>query len=146
MPKLSVKPLEKIVKKWVDVTPGRATYYEAGVREPLKDWATEASNAAPAYKAAVTAPNIDKLFAGGVKRAGTAKWQRKATQVGVGRYAPGVAAAEPDYKDGFAPYHEELGRIEVPARGPRGADINFEKVKTIGKALLAKRLAIRAAS
>jgi len=146
MPKLLVKPLEKIVKKWVEVTPARATYYEAGVKEPLKDWAANAAAAAPAYKAAVTAPNIDKLFAGGIKRAGTAKWQRKAIELGVGRYGPGVVAAEADYREGFGPYAEELTRIEVPARGPRGSDANFEKVKVIGKALLQKRLALRAAA
>jgi hypothetical protein len=146
MPKLAVKPLDKIVKKWVEVTPGRAPYYEAGVTEPLRDWAANASAAAPAYKAAVTAPNIDKLFTGGIKKAGTGKWQRKAKEVGVGRFGPGVTAAEPDYKDGFGPYADELAKTEVPARGPRGSDQNFEKVKAIGKALLAKRLALRAAS
>jgi len=146
MPKLAVKPLEDIAKKWVEVTPQRAPYYEAGVKAPLKDWATEAANAAPAYKSAVTQPNIDKLYAGGIKKVGTAKWQRKSIEVGVGRYGPGVTAALPDYRDGFAPYREELTKVEVPARGPRGADVNFEKVKAIGKALLAKRLALRAVS
>jgi hypothetical protein len=146
MPKLAVKPIDVIAKKWVEVTPARATYYEAGVRAPLRDWATNAANAAPAFKAAVTQPNIDKLYAGGVKRAGTAKWQRKAIEVGVGRFGPGVQAAEPDYREGFAPYAEELARIDVPARGPRGSDVNFEKVKVIGKALLMKRLALRSAT
>lgn len=146
MPKLAVKPLDQIVKKWVEVTPARATYYEAGVKAPLEDWASEAIAAAPAYKAAVTAPNIDKLYIGGIKEAGTAKWQRKAIEVGVPRFGPGVTAAQEDYRTGFAPYLEELARVEVPARGPRGADVNFEKVKVIGKALLAKRLARRAAT
>jgi hypothetical protein len=146
MAKLLLRPLDEIAKKWAEVTPGRATYYEAGVKAPLEDWATQASAAAPVYKAAVTAPNIDKLFAGGVKRAGTAKWQRKAVEVGVPRYGPGVAAAQPDYKDGFAPYFEELGKIEVPERGPRGSDANYEIVKKIGTALFKKRLALRAAT
>ena len=80
MPKLALRPLDWIAKKWVEVTPGRASYYEAGVKEPLEDWASEAAAAASVYKAAVTVPHIDKLYAGGVKMAGTAKWQRKAVE------------------------------------------------------------------
>jgi hypothetical protein len=145
MPKILLRPLDEIGKKWVEVTPGRAPYYEAGVKSPLEDWASEAIAAAPTYKAAVTVPHIDRLYAGGVKMAGTAKWQRKAIEVGVGRFGPGVTAALDDFKSGFAPYHEELTRIEIPERGPRGADINFERVKVIGKALAKKRLALKAA-
>jgi len=145
MAKILLRPLDEIAKKWVEVTPGRAAYYEAGVKNPLEDWASEAVAAAPTYKAAVTVPHIDKLYAGGVKMAGTAKWQRKAVDVGVPRYGPGVSAAVDDFKGGFAPYYEELTRIELPERGPRGADINFERVKVIGKALAKKRLALKAA-
>ena len=43
-------------------------------------------------------------------------------------------------------HHEELARTEIPARGPRGSDVNFERVKAIGRALLAKRLALRSAT
>ncbi|MGB9672437.1 MAG: hypothetical protein ACPLZY_04750 [Candidatus Norongarragalinales archaeon] len=145
MPKLVVKPVDKIAKKWVDVTPGRAAYYEAGVKAPLKNWEENTVAQAAAYKGAVTAPNIDKMFTGGVKKAGFAKWQRKATEVGASRFGPGVQAAAPDYQAGFAPYAETLATVEVPARGPRGADINFEKVKKIGQELMKKRLALRAA-
>jgi hypothetical protein len=145
MPKLVVKPIDKIAKKWVDVTPGRAAYYEAGVKAPLKNWEENTVAQAAAYKGAVTAPNIDKLFTGGVKKAGFEKWQRKATEVGASRFGPGVQAATPDYQAGFAPYAETLATIEVPARGPRGADVNFEKVKKIGQELMKKRLALRAA-
>jgi len=146
MAKILLRPVDDIAKKWAEVTPGRATYYEAGVKAPLKDWATETSAASATYKAAVTAPNIDKLFLGGVKRAGTPKWQRKATELGVPRFGPGVAAALPDYKEGWAPYHEELSRLEIPERGPRGSDANYEIVKKIGMALFKKRLALRAAT
>jgi hypothetical protein len=145
MPKLVVKPVDKIADKWATVTPGRTTYYEAGVKAPLKNWEDNTIAQAAAYKSAVTSPNIDKMFTGGVKKAGFAKWQRKATEVGVSRFGPGVQAAKPDYQTNFAPYTETLASIEVPARGPRGADVNFDKVKKIGQELMKKRLALRAA-
>jgi hypothetical protein len=142
MVKLVLRSLEEISKKWVEETPKRATYYEAGVKAPKADWATEAAAAASVYKAAVTVPHIDKLFSAGVKRAGTAKWQRKATTVGVARFGPGVTAAQEDYKSGWAPYFDELSKLDIKERGPRGADVNFERVIQIGKALNKKRLAL----
>ena len=146
MAKIALRSLDDIAKKYVDVTPARATYYEAGVRAPSKDWATETAAAAPTYKAAVQDPNIDKLFAGGVKRAGTPKWQRKAVNLGVARYGPGVAAAGDDYKAGFAPFHDELSKIDLPPKKPRGSLENAERVKKIMDALHKKRLAIMAVS
>jgi len=146
MAKLAVRSISDISKKWVEVTPARAAYYEAGVKAPKADWATEASAAAPVYKSAVSNPAIDKLFQAGIKRAGTAKWQRKATSVGVSRFGPGVTAAQPDYEAGFSPYLDELSKIEVPERKPRGDESNYERVKAIGKALNKKRLAMAAVS
>jgi hypothetical protein len=146
MVKLTLRSLDEIAKKWVEVTPARAAYYEAGVKAPKQDWATEAAAAAPVFKAAVSNPAIDKLFTAGVKRAGTPKWQRKATTVGVSRFGPGVTAAQPDYASGFGPYHDELTKIEVPERKPRGDEANYERVKAIGKALNKKRLALAAVS
>lgn len=145
MPKIVLRDIESIAKKWVEVTPGRAGYYEAGVKNPLEDWESETVRAAPVYKAAVQAANIDKLYSGGVKRAGTAKWQKKAVELGVPRFGPGVSAALDDYKDGFAPYHAVLSALEIPERGPRGSDANWEISKKVGKALAQKRIALKAA-
>jgi hypothetical protein len=146
MAKLAVRSIGDISKKWVDVTPTKAAYYEAGVKAPKADWATEAGAASTIYKSAVSNPAIDKLFSAGIKRAGTAKWQRKATSVGVSRFGPGVTAAQPDYESGFSPYLDELSKVEVPERKPRGDETNYERVKTIGKALNKKRLALAAVS
>jgi hypothetical protein len=146
MVKVAIRSVDDIAKKWTDVTPGRAPYYEAGVKAPKKDWETETTNAAPTYKSAVQAANIDKLFSGGVKRAGKEKWERKATTVGVARYGPGIAAASEDYKTGFAPFQAEIAATDIPAKKPRGSSENYERVKKIGDALFKKRLALRAAT
>jgi hypothetical protein len=145
MVKVKVRDLATIAKKWVEETPKRASYYEAGVKTPKEDWAIEAIAAAPVYKAAVSAANIDKLFSGGVKRAGTAKWQKKAIDLGVTRFGPGVSAAETDYSSGFGPFRDEIERVDLPERGPRGSDGNWERSKKLGKALNIKRLALKAA-
>lgn len=146
MARIVLRSADEIAKKWGEVTPARATYYEAGVREPTKDWANEASAAAPTYKSAVQNPMIDKLYIGGIKKAGTDKWKRKAVSVGVARYGPGVAAAIEDYKAGFAPYADELSRVELPPKKPRGSSENIERVKRIADSLHKKRLAMMAVS
>jgi len=144
MPKIVLAPVDDIARKWGDVTPGRAVYYESGVRNPKKDWELETVAAAATYKSAVQNPAIDKLFTGGVKRAGKAKWQRKAVDVGVSRFGPGVSAAVEDYKRGFAPYAEEMAKIEIPPKKPRGSSENLKRVEAIMDALHKKRLALMA--
>ncbi|WP_448578898.1 hypothetical protein [Thermosphaera sp.] len=146
MVKVAIRSIDEIAKKWTDVTPGRAPYYEAGVKAPKKDWETETINAAQTYKAAIQATNIDRLFAGGVKKAGKEKWERKATTVGVARYGPGIAAASIDYREGFAPFQAEIAATDIPPKRPRGSSENYERVKRIGDALFKKRLALRAAT
>jgi len=145
MVKLLVKPLENTVSKWVEEAPRRATYYEKYAVPAGDRWAEKAAAAAGTYKAAVAAPDIDKRFAGGIKRVGAEKYTRKVKDVGVARFGPGITAARPDYEKGIGPYLDELAKIEVPERKPRGDPGNLERVKAIFDALHKKRLAILAA-
>ena len=142
MPKVKIKDMVDISDKWAEVTPGRASYYEAGVRNPLENWEDATIAAVAAYKAAVSAADIGKRQAGGVKRAGFAKWQRKSVDLGVGRFGPGVIAAKDDYNNGYAPFQSVLAGLELPARKPRGDPANQERTKVIGTALFKKRLAL----
>jgi len=137
---VALRKLEDIVKKWSEVTPNRATYYEAGIRAPLRDWATRAAAANDAWKAGITDAASKDLFKKGVTKAGTDKWQRKALAVGPGRFAEGVRVAAPDYQEGWAPYHEVLSKLELPQRGRRGDPKNIERVRAIAQALYKKRI------
>lgn len=142
---IKIRDVGSAAKKWGEVTPGRSAYYLAGVTAPTKDWATEAAAAAASFKAAVSAGDIDRRFSGGVKRAGTAKWKRKAEEVGYTRFGPGVSAAIPDYQTGVAPFFDEISRVSLPPRQPRGSDANIERVRAVAKALAAKRIALKTA-
>jgi hypothetical protein len=142
---MKTKTLTEVVQKYVDVTPGRSAYYQAGAVGAGDDWEKNTIAAKASYKAAVSAANIDTMFAGGVKKAGAAKFNRKVTDVGVSRYGPGVTAGAPDFSNGIAPMLETLAAMTLPARAPRGSDSNLERVRTIATGLHKKRLAIRAA-
>ena len=142
---IKVKPLAEVVDKWVDVTPGRAAYYEREATVAGSEWEKNTTAAAKAFKSAISAANIEALFTGGVKRAGASKYERKVKDVGVGRFGPGVSAAKTDFSDGVSPYLDEIAKVTLTARGPRGSTVNYSRVSEIGTALTKKRLALRAA-
>ena len=145
MVKLKVPSPSDVAKKFVEVTPERAKYYEAGAKGKGSVWESATIAAAKNFKQAVSSPDIDKRFMGGVKGK-SSKYDRKIETVGVSRFGPGVQAAESDYLEGIKDYLEELGRIDVPERGPRGSSTNYDIVRKIGEALNKKRLAKLAVS
>jgi len=143
---IKVKTAADAAKKWGDVTPGKAAYYEAGVAGSGQDWQNNTIAAAAAYKAAVSASNIQAMFSGGVKKAGADKFQRKASGVGKDRFGAGVTAAISDYQTGIDPMLQTIGALTLTARQPRGSESNLTRVREVATALTKKRLALRAAS
>lgn len=142
MAKAQVRSVDIIAKKYEEVTPGRAAYYELGVSDPLEDWERNTVAAMAAYKGAVSAADIGKRFVGGAKRAGTGKWKRKSMDVGVDRYGPGVLAGVGDFSAGIEPFIAVIAATELSARKPRGDPANMKRVEQMATALHAKRLAL----
>ncbi|RLG91230.1 hypothetical protein DRO34_04370 [Candidatus Bathyarchaeota archaeon] len=131
----AIRSAQEIAEKWARVTPGRSSDYEAGVKSPKKDWETETANAESAWEGGIQNAIAEKRFVKGVREAGTAKWQAKATTLGVSRWGPGVAAAKDDYARGFAPYRDIIERITLPPRKPKGDPSNIDRVRIIAMAL-----------
>lgn len=144
MAKLKVPAASDAARKFVEVTPARSVYYEAGAKGKGSEWESATSAAAKTFKAAISAADIDKRFIGGVKGKAS-KFNRKVETVGVSRYGPGIQAAEEDYRSAVEDYFKELATIDVPERGPRGSATNYDIVRKIGEALNKRRLAKLAA-
>ena len=140
-----VKSAADIAAKWARVTPGRQADYEAGATVAGGKWLTETANAQKAFQSAVTAGNIGAMYAGGVKRAGAEKYNRKVRDIGVSRFGPGVQAAQTDMSNGMAPMVEAIAAVTKPARAPRGDMANRARSEVFQVALNKKRLALRAA-
>ena len=138
MPK--IRSASEVAKKWARVTPERAADYEAGVRDPKKDWAVETTKAEGAYEDGVRKAITNKRFGKGVAKAGTDKWKEGAITKGVVRFGPGVAVAAKKYEDGFAPYREVIEKTVLPPRYAKGDPRNFERVKAMGMALHDKKV------
>jgi hypothetical protein len=130
-----VKTVSSIAQKWAAVTPQRAPQYEEGVRSPLKDWAKNTGAANEAYKAGIADAVTKDRFAKGVAKAGTAKWQRKAVEVGPTRFSQGVQVAQPDYEKGFAPFRDAIEKTTLPPRFAKGDPRNIDRVRVMAKAL-----------
>ena len=130
-----IKSLDKIGKKWTDVTPQRAAEYQEGIKSPKKSWSQGAENAADVYEEGVQTAITNKSFAKGVAAAGDEKWKDGALKKGVKRWPQGVKLGGDNYKKGFAPFHSRIQATTLPPRGPKGDPRNYDRVRAIGEAL-----------
>jgi len=139
---LKVKSTEASAEKWRDNAGRSAESYAAGAEAGAEDWARNTAAAADTYHQAVSAAGIKDRFRKGVQKSGAAKYARKIRDVATARYAPGVQAAEADYKAGAEPYLQTIAGLTLSPRKPRGDPSNYRRVEEVGKALNAKRLAM----
>ena len=135
-----IKSASEIAEKWSRVTPGRSTDYAEGVRAPKVDWKSATMAAEDNWSQGVAQAAANKSFSRGVGRVGSEKWQRKALEIGAGRWGPGVSAARDDYESGFAPYQQVIAATALPPRGPKGDPRNIERVTKLAMALHAKKV------
>lgn len=139
MPK--IRSASEVSAKWARVTPERAEDYKIGVQNPKKDWAEETAKAETNYENGVKAAITKKRFGKGVRKAGTAKWQKNAIEKGTERFGPGVAQAQESYEKGFAPYRDVIEGLTLPPKYPKGDPRNLARVAAVAKALHDKKMA-----
>ena len=135
-----IKSLSAVREKWARVTPMRTEDYKLGINNPKRDWADETEAAKGNWKMGVDAAATKDLFAKGVRKAGTDKWQDAALSKGPGRFAEGVMLAENDYEKGFAPFHAAIEKADLGPRFPRRDPRNLNRVKAVVDALVAEKL------
>lgn len=132
---MDVKDLGSISRKFSTVTPQRSGEYEAGVKNPRRDWAQATAAAEDSYKTGVTQAAASGRFGKGVRRAGTAKQQKGALEKGVARFGPGVSLAQPAFESGFGPYHQVIASTVLPPRFARRDPRNLARVAAVATAL-----------
>lgn len=130
-----VKSAASIAKKWARVTPERSIDYEEGVKNPLRDWATETLAAESRYEEGVKAGISRKAFGKGVSKVGTAKQKAKTILKGIPRWPEGVRVAQSDMEAGMKQVVEVLKNLTLPPRYAKGDPRNIERVRVIQQAL-----------
>jgi len=131
----NIKPMDRITDSWKRRSAASTPDYEAGIRDPKADWATETAAAEKNYNNGVQAAMSRGAFGKGVKTAGTSKWQKMALEKGTARWAQGIAMAEGAYVEGFTPYANVIANTKLPPRGPKGDPKNIERVRVMADAL-----------
>ncbi len=139
---LKVKSVDASTEKWRDNAGRSAEAFATEAEASAEAWARNTAASADTFHQAITAAGIKERFRRGVTRAGAAKFARKIRDVARDRFAPGVAAAEADYKAGAEPYLQTIAGLTLSGRKPRGDPANYRRVEEVGKALNAKRLAM----
>jgi len=132
---MDVKALDYVVDKWERNVGTAGADYEAGIRNPSKDWLAETAAANGAWKAAMAEAISKGTWLRGINRAGTGKWQSACIAKGLTRWAPGVAAATDTYRDSFAPFLAALASLTLKPRYARNDPRNYDRVKQIGDLL-----------
>lgn len=135
-----IKSIASIQEKWGRVTPTRTEDYTLGIKNPKRDWAQAATAAKESHKAAMTAAAANDSYSKGVAKAGTPRWQDRASRKGPGRFAEGVVVGASDYGAGFAPYADVIKATTLAPRFPTGDIRNLDRVKAISQALRKKKM------
>lgn len=136
----SVKPLDRISRKWARQSATAQPEYEAGVRAPRRSWSDAASKAEDSYKQGVQAGINRGAFGKGVRKAGDSKWQDATLAKGANRWSEGINLATGAYEEGFAPFRQALEQLDLPPRGPKGDPKNLQRVQAVTEALHRKKI------
>jgi len=135
-----IKSSAAIRDKWTRVTPGRTEDYKLGIQNPKRDWEQETTAAKDNWKAGIDAAAAKDMFAKGVTKAGSKKWQDKALKVGPGRFSEGVFIAGGDFEKGFAPYRAAIAAVDLGPKYPKRDPRNLERVKRVVDALVQEKV------
>jgi len=123
--------------KWVSRAQAGAQQYGASVASSTVDQAGLAAAAEPTWAAGVANAAANHFFSDGVQKAGTAAWKAGVANKGVARYSPGVTNAQTKYTANVTPYINALQGLTLPARGPKGS--NIQRVQAVDDLMQATR-------
>ena len=138
---VDVKPLGEAAEVWSQRASGASQRYADRAVAAASRWLSNTTGASQNYFAAVSAAGVQDRFRRGVAGKGAARYGPRIQAVGQTRYSSGVAGAQQDWQDGFAPYAQTIAALNLPARRPRGDAANYARVQAVGQALNARRLA-----
>lgn len=138
MPGIKVRSAQASADKFKRNAGGATDSYKAGVAAAGADWQANTAHAADIYAQATTEAIGRGAFAKGVARAGAAKYQDRASNLGANRYVSGINAGAAQYQAGIQPYLDTLSNLQLPAKHVKGQ--NQERANAVAMALRAKKV------
>jgi len=138
MPGIKVKSAAASADKFKTRAGGASEDYKKGVAGAGNDWAANTAASADAYATATQEAIGRGAFAKGVAKAGPAKYQDRAVNLGAARYPSGITAGVGAYQANIQPYLDTLSGLQLPARHVRGQ--NQDRANAVAMALRAKKV------
>jgi len=132
---IPVPSIGDVTSKWQRRAGQASQDLLTGINRAATRWAPAAEASAARWFEGVTQANARDGFAAGVRMAGNEKWIRKSRALAPQRYGSGVAAAATDYQSGFSPFLAVIAGLDLPERGVRGSEGNFDRSARVGRAL-----------
>lgn len=124
---MQVRSAADSAKKFVSRAGAAQNDYAAGVAGAGNRWQAGAEASEQAYVQGTQEAIAQGRFGKGVRAAGGAKYQDKATKLGPARFATGVAAAENDYAKGVQPHLSAMASFDPGPKGMRGSPQNAQR-------------------
>ena len=143
---ISTKSLQDASANWTSVTPGRADVYERNAIAAVSRLVQNTIAGIPNFQSAVAGAAVANRIRTNVAGRGARRYPAKIAAVGRARFGEGVRAAGPEYEAGFGPMLRVIQGVELPPKGPRGADVNYNRVRAVGDALHRARMLATASS
>jgi hypothetical protein len=113
--------------------------YKTGVQNAGQSWQDATAASEPVYAQATQDAIGRGAYGKGVAKAGAAKYQDRAVNLGAQRYPSGIAAGKGAYAANVQPYFDVLSGLNLPAKRVKGQ--NQERANTVALALHNKRIA-----
>lgn len=138
MPGIKVRSAQASADKFKRNASGATDAYKSGVQNAGNDWQANTKAAADTYAAATTEAIGRGAFAKGVDKAGGAKYQDRAVNLGSNRYVSGINAGTASYQTGIQPFLDTLSGLQLPPKHVKGQ--NQERANAVAMALRAKKI------
>ena len=132
---MKCKTAAAIAEKWSRVTSERTQDYEDGVRNPRKDWKTNAVASEGNYQEALKQSFTRKERVRGIEKVGTAGQQAATIEKGIPRWPEGVRVAQGKMADGMEMVVKAIQSVTERPKYPKGDPRNLDIVKDITQAI-----------
>jgi hypothetical protein len=118
--------------------------YEYGVKNPVRTWIEEFEAAVSAIQEGMRKAAEELRFLAGAKRVGQKKWADNTGRKGPARWRDETPKRADEWHREFNPFAEELEKLVLEAKGPKGDPRNVDiRVKPVVSALVKKKREIR---
>ena len=139
---VAIKALSDSSQKWVGRASIAVPELIKGVKNPRRAWKAASKESEDNYKMSVVEAANQGRFGRGIERSSDEHWSAMTESKSLNRYPEGVQLGEGAWQQGFSPYQEVISRLQIPKRGVRGAQGNYQRAMAVGQAQNQARMRI----